>query len=138
MPSSITFTDSRVRANPASRNMKPACMKNTRNAVTSTHMVLMGFTYGGFGGGVASAAAGVAAGAGDAAGAGEAAGVVAAAGVAAGDCACTLEEEPKYNDKQNITARHSPTPRSFPPRSAAKYLRSTGSRICFINFFIIF
>src|SRR4029077_14929276 len=33
-----------VRANPASSIMKPACMKNTRNAVTSTHMVLVAFT----------------------------------------------------------------------------------------------
>ena len=44
IPSRRTFTVSRVRANPASRNMNPACMKNTRNAVTSTHMVLIGFT----------------------------------------------------------------------------------------------
>ena len=29
---------------PASRAMKPACMKNTRNAVTSTHTVLIGDT----------------------------------------------------------------------------------------------
>ena len=28
--------------NPASRAMKPACMKNTRNAATSTHMVFTG------------------------------------------------------------------------------------------------
>src|SRR3954453_9613806 len=34
--SMITFTDSRERATPASRAMKPACMKNTRKAVTST------------------------------------------------------------------------------------------------------
>src|SRR4051794_22517826 len=40
----MTFETSRVLANPASRNMKPACMKNTRNAVTSTHIVLIGFT----------------------------------------------------------------------------------------------
>src|SRR3954452_2000996 len=38
------LTVSRDRANPASRPMKPACMKNTRNAVTSTHTVLMGLT----------------------------------------------------------------------------------------------
>ena len=44
MPSRRTFTVSRVRAKPASRNMKPACMKNTRNAVMSTHMLFIGFT----------------------------------------------------------------------------------------------
>ena len=37
----ITFETSRVLAKPASRNMKPACMKNTKNAVTSTHVVLI-------------------------------------------------------------------------------------------------
>src|ERR1700742_558648 len=57
MPSRSTLIVSRSRANPASRNMKPACMKNTRNAVTNTHKVLMGLTYGGSGG-VAGAAAG--------------------------------------------------------------------------------
>src|SRR2546421_12635846 len=77
-----TLTVSRVRAKPASRNMKPACMKNTRNAVTNTHIVLIGLTYGGFGG--------VASGAG-AAGATGAAGVVAVAG--AGVCACALLAE---------------------------------------------
>src|ERR1700761_5333489 len=56
MPSSNTLIVSRSRANPASRNMKPACMKNTRNAVTSTQSVLMGLTYGGSGGGVGAAA----------------------------------------------------------------------------------
>src|SRR6516164_6917836 len=40
----ITLETSRVLANPASRNMKPACMKKTRNAVTSVHVVLMGLT----------------------------------------------------------------------------------------------
>ena len=40
----MTFDTSRVRAKPASRNMNPACMKNTRNAVTSTHIVLIGLT----------------------------------------------------------------------------------------------
>src|SRR5215831_3564752 len=49
MPSSKTFTVSRVRAKPASRNMNPACMKKTRKAVTQTHIVLMGLTYGGGG-----------------------------------------------------------------------------------------
>ena len=49
MPSRSTLTVSRVRAKPASRNMNPACMKNTRNAVTSTHIVLIGFTYAGGG-----------------------------------------------------------------------------------------
>src|SRR5207248_309845 len=42
--SSRTFTVSRERANPASRPMNPACMKNTRNAVTSTQTVLIGLT----------------------------------------------------------------------------------------------
>src|ERR1700722_8138869 len=90
MPSSITFTDSLVRAKPASRNMKPACMKNTRNAVTSTHIVLIGLTYGESAGTAAivtgaglaaGAAAGVAAADGDAAA--EAAGEAAAAGESA-------------------------------------------------------
>ena len=36
------LTVSRDRAKPASRAMNPACMKNTRNAVTSTHTVLIG------------------------------------------------------------------------------------------------
>ncbi len=40
----MTFETSRVLANPASRNMKPACMKNTRNAVTSVHVVSSGLT----------------------------------------------------------------------------------------------
>jgi hypothetical protein len=40
--SSSTLTDSRERAKPASRAMKPACMKMTRNAVISTHAVLTG------------------------------------------------------------------------------------------------
>src|SRR5579864_8349546 len=39
-----TFTVSRERANPASSPMKPACMKKTRKAVTSTQTVLTGFT----------------------------------------------------------------------------------------------
>ena len=39
-----TFTVSRERANPASSAMNPACMKNTRNAVTRTQTVLTGFT----------------------------------------------------------------------------------------------
>ena len=34
----MTFDTSRVLANPASKNMNPACMKNTRNAVTSVHV----------------------------------------------------------------------------------------------------
>src|ERR1700751_3878128 len=40
----MTLETSRVRANPASKNMNPACMKNTRNAVTSVHVVLTGLT----------------------------------------------------------------------------------------------
>ena len=42
--SSRTFTVSLERANPASRAMKPACMKNTRNAVTNTQIVFTGLT----------------------------------------------------------------------------------------------
>ena len=38
------LTTSRVRAKPASSIMKPACMKNTRNAATSTHAVLVPLT----------------------------------------------------------------------------------------------
>src|SRR5689334_16761991 len=40
----MTFDVSRVRANPPSRNMNPACMKNTKNAVTRTQTVLIGLT----------------------------------------------------------------------------------------------
>src|SRR5580704_8704205 len=90
MPSRSTLTVSRVRAKPASRNMNPACMKNTRKAVTSTHMVLIGFTYGG-GGASGAAAAGAAGAAAAAAGAaaGAAGAVVAAAGAV---CAWALVE----------------------------------------------
>jgi hypothetical protein len=42
MHSTMMFTVSRDRAKPTSRAMKPACMKNTRNAVTRTQMVLVG------------------------------------------------------------------------------------------------
>ena len=42
MHSIMMLTDSRDRAKPASRAMKPACMKNTRKAATSTHIVLIG------------------------------------------------------------------------------------------------
>ena len=45
MHSSRTLTASRDRANPASRNMKPACMKNTRKAVTSVQVVLMALIW---------------------------------------------------------------------------------------------
>ena len=44
MHSIMMFETSRVRANPPSSIMKPACMKNTRNAVTSTHTVFSGLT----------------------------------------------------------------------------------------------
>ena len=44
MHSSRMLTTSRVRAKPASSIMKPACMKNTRKAATSTHTVLSGLT----------------------------------------------------------------------------------------------
>ena len=44
MHSVRTFTVSRDRAKPASSAMNPACMKKTRNAVTSTQTVLTGFT----------------------------------------------------------------------------------------------
>ena len=54
MHSSRMLTVSRVRANPASSIMKPACMKNTRKAVTSTQMVLMGLTMSSIGGAVAA------------------------------------------------------------------------------------
>jgi hypothetical protein len=39
MHSIMTFETSRVRAKPPSSIMKPACMKNTRNAVMHTHAV---------------------------------------------------------------------------------------------------
>src|SRR4029078_4051028 len=42
MPSSRMLTVSRVRENPASSIMKPACMKNTRKAAISVHIVLIG------------------------------------------------------------------------------------------------
>ena len=41
MHSIMTFETSRVRAKPPSSIMKPACMKNTRNAVTHTQAVLI-------------------------------------------------------------------------------------------------
>ena len=44
MHSIITLEVSRVLANPPSNIMNPACMKKTRNAVTQTHIVLMGLT----------------------------------------------------------------------------------------------
>ena len=44
MHSIMMFETSRVRAKPPSSIMKPACMKNTRNAVTSTHAVFRPFT----------------------------------------------------------------------------------------------
>src|SRR6478735_106911 len=42
MHSNMMLETSRVRPNPASSIMKPACMKKTRNAATSTHTVLRG------------------------------------------------------------------------------------------------
>ncbi len=42
MHSIMMFDTSRVRAKPPSSIMKPACMKNTKNAVTSTHTVFKG------------------------------------------------------------------------------------------------
>jgi hypothetical protein len=42
MHSSMMFTVSLDLANPTSSAMKPACMKKTRKAVTSTHMVFVG------------------------------------------------------------------------------------------------
>src|SRR5579885_998718 len=77
MPSSMTLIVSLLRANPPSSIMNPACMKNTRQAVTSTHMVLIGLTYAGVGGVAGVAAAGVA-GAVTAGAAGVAAGAVTA------------------------------------------------------------
>src|SRR5215468_6448468 len=47
MPSTRMLIDSRERANPASSITKPTCMQNTRNAASSTHMVLMALTSGG-------------------------------------------------------------------------------------------
>ena len=44
MHSIMMLETSRVRANPPSSIMEPACMKNTRKAVTSTHAVLRPFT----------------------------------------------------------------------------------------------
>ena len=41
MHSRRMFETSRVRAKPASSIMKPACMKNTRNAATSVHIVFV-------------------------------------------------------------------------------------------------
>ena len=38
----MTLETSRLLAKPASKNMNPACMKNTRNAVTSVHVVFSG------------------------------------------------------------------------------------------------
>jgi hypothetical protein len=44
MHSIMMFDTSRVLANPPSSIMNPACMKNTRNAVTSTHDVFTAST----------------------------------------------------------------------------------------------
>src|SRR5437762_2240336 len=60
MPSSRMFTVSRVRAKPASSIMKPACMKNTKKAATSVHIVFNGLTYAGGAAAASSARAGVA------------------------------------------------------------------------------
>src|SRR5215831_1410260 len=49
MPSTRMLIDSRDRAKPASSMTKPTCMANTRNAASSTHMVLMALTSGGGG-----------------------------------------------------------------------------------------
>jgi len=51
------LTVSRVRAKPASSIMKPACMKNTRKAAITVHIVFMGLMYGA-GSAAAAAAAG--------------------------------------------------------------------------------
>src|SRR5689334_7891134 len=59
-PSNSTLTVSRLLAKPASNIIKPACIKNTRNAVIKTHIVLIGFKYSGV---AAAAGAGAAAGA---------------------------------------------------------------------------
>src|SRR6202008_3190589 len=106
-PSSITLIASRVLAKPASRNMNPACMKNTRKAVTNTHIVLTGLTYGGFGAGVAAGAA-VVSGVGAGLAAGEAV-VCTADGEAV--WAWTLDGELKKNDARNIKRRQRPSPR---------------------------
>ncbi len=44
--SAMMLTTCLERTNPASRKPKPACMKNTRNAATSTHTVSSAFTSG--------------------------------------------------------------------------------------------
>ncbi len=44
IPSRRMLMVSRVRAKPASSIMNPACMKNTRNAATSVHIVFIGLT----------------------------------------------------------------------------------------------
>src|SRR5215831_7515151 len=49
MPSTRMLMASRERAKPASSMTKPTCMPNTRNAASSTHMVLMALTSGGGG-----------------------------------------------------------------------------------------
>src|SRR6478752_2423495 len=60
IPSSKMFTVSRVRAKPASSIMKPACMKNTKKAATSVHIVFSGLTYAGGAAAASSASDGVA------------------------------------------------------------------------------
>jgi hypothetical protein len=45
--SSRMFTVSLERATPASRAMKPACMKKTRNAPSRTHNGVIGLTHAG-------------------------------------------------------------------------------------------
>src|SRR5580692_8895776 len=92
MPSRRTLIVSRSRAKPASRNMKPACMKNTRNAVTSTHMVLMGLQYSGSGG-VAGAAVAAATAFVDTADVAAATALVAASVTLVVVCACAWEAE---------------------------------------------
>src|SRR5471032_3510932 len=115
MPSSSTLTVSRVRAKPASRNMNPACMKNTRKAVISTHMVLIAFTYGGSGTTAGAAAGAAAAAAAAGAAAGEAAGAVAVAGAV---WARAFEPELTKNETVRTTRKHAATPSIFPPKIA--------------------
>jgi hypothetical protein len=59
IPSRRTLTVSRVREKPASSIMKPACMKKTRKAAMTVHIVFIGLTYAGGSGAASSANAGV-------------------------------------------------------------------------------
>ena len=104
MHESITLDVSRVRANPASRNMKPACMKNTRNAVTSTHVVLMALKVSVWVGPPAAWT------------------VAAPRGVS------------RYQPMPTMNRAMIPRPAILPPKYSAKYRRAFGSLICVRSF----